>query len=666
MRIKLIAVFFIVIVMTAEAQVGNPDSTMGKFKTAVTATDTVVYDTLKPINVSAGYNILGQSYRIAKNALDFTDYIYAGNWIGLFPFGYLQNGGVLGLPNEISLYANGNGENAIMIDGIDIGDRTGAAIDLYELRSEIMDTAEYLKPGFSTIGSSLNNSTGINFITKDKIAIVPLTRIRYYQAPNEEGYIDGQFNLYPAKRLNISGGLTNSSVNSDYTNSEYGNWKASIKARYLMSNRINFVLDYYYANINGELNGGVNYNKILSSNSSARANEILYSSIEAPVLFGDRYQKITNNRVVLKTLLNLFKAKPIVFSLYYFSNLKEFRQNELKSSDEYAYVFHNNRTKTYGGKLSHSFNMLGINWTAEGAYEKIDYNLHMINALGDFTNKWISVSAFKDYSNFFRQIVFAKYGYYMNEQNISLGTDFNLALSDGLVLSGGYSIAKKPLSLIHSVYLTEREIDESNFNFSLKYKTNNGLISLSYFNRANSNEVWNILADDSLTSASVGGAKYVSANTVGTNLFASLEVFNILFEFNGSYYFQNNDYDVYKVPEWTLRSGLYYVDTLFNRNLKMKFGFNFYAQGKQSYRIYDFEKMLTSYLAYDGVGNVYSFGKNTNPSYQVDLFFAGKIRDKAIAYFVLENITDNKYFIVPYYPMKGITFRFGVAWELYN
>jgi outer membrane cobalamin receptor len=50
-------------------------------------------------------------------------------------------------------------------------------------------------------------------------------------------------------------------------------------------------------------------------------------------------------------------------------------------------------------------------------------------------------------------------------------------------------------------------------------------------------------------------------------------------------------------------------------------------------------------------------------SSQIDLFIAGTIQESATIYFVFENLLDEQYYIIPYYPMYPMGLRFGISWE---
>jgi len=53
-------------------------------------------------------------------------------------------------------------------------------------------------------------------------------------------------------------------------------------------------------------------------------------------------------------------------------------------------------------------------------------------------------------------------------------------------------------------------------------------------------------------------------------------------------------------------------------------------------------------------------------SYQIDLFLSATIQDRAIIFFVFENLLNNQYFIVPNYFKQQTGIRFGLSWELFD
>jgi outer membrane receptor protein involved in Fe transport len=119
------------------------------------------------------------------------------------------------------------------------------------------------------------------------------------------------------------------------------------------------------------------------------------------------------------------------------------------------------------------------------------------------------------------------------------------------------------------------------------------------------------------------------------------------------------------LPKFTSNGGVYYIDTLFSNNLKLKTGFNYYSYGSRYEQRFDYEKGISSSYLYDQINaTTYLINRNEfTPSFQLDFFLAGRIQDSAIIYFTWENLLDARYSIVPYYPLYPRGLRFGVAWE---
>ena len=51
---------------------------------------------------------------------------------------------------------------------------------------------------------------------------------------------------------------------------------------------------------------------------------------------------------------------------------------------------------------------------------------------------------------------------------------------------------------------------------------------------------------------------------------------------------------------------------------------------------------------------------------RLDFTLTGEIQKVAMIYFTWQNLLNNKYFVVPYYPMPARSIRFGITWELFN
>jgi len=119
------------------------------------------------------------------------------------------------------------------------------------------------------------------------------------------------------------------------------------------------------------------------------------------------------------------------------------------------------------------------------------------------------------------------------------------------------------------------------------------------------------------------------------------------------------------LPKFSSNGGVYYIDTLFNNNLKLKTGFNYYSYGSRYEQRFDFEKGISSSYLFDTSNGIYSQIGLTEftPSLQIDFFLAGRIQESAIIYFTWENLLNSQFSVVPFYPIQPRGLRFGVTWE---
>jgi hypothetical protein len=150
----------------------------------------------------------------------------------------------------------------------------------------------------------------------------------------------------------------------------------------------------------------------------------------------------------------------------------------------------------------------------------------------------------------------------------------------------------------------------------------------------------------------------------GFSLTGELNYWIINFEYNGTYYFQGNALEKLN-PDYFVFAGLYYKDILFNRNLNLKTGLNFYLFGPRYFYDYDFEKSIPFQTIIPIGTNTFTISNQakTKANLKVDFFLSARIQESAVFFFIFENLLDEKYFIVPYYPAPARGLRFGVSWE---
>lgn len=606
---------------------------------------------------------------ISKKTLETTDYRTTADFFSNVPFGFVRDLGSIGQPNETLIYGQGLGNVSFLSDGISINNRLSNALDLNLFQSESIDSIEVLPLSRGFLFGGMNNPVSVNFISRQPESRKPYSRIKYYQAPNSEGLIDGIFSLTPFKRINAFFEITNQNTNPYFVNTDHSNWMGSVRLHYLLSNNINIIASYKYIKTITQLFGGIDADSISRGYSSSQFESILYDKFRSPVRFTNRYQKVSGHNFSLRMLGNFIEHSPTDISFYYQTNLTEFRQNEYANQKNIEYIVDDNKYSTIGGNLRQDFNFDFGKLTSNTNFEKSKYTLESPFVSEETTKSLFSTTAIASFNllnNSLNPSLFGKYTNYSETIYVGFGADAVLSVDESIKLYAGVSSLEKLRSYWEERFalaqLKKNKQKISSIEFSASFENKNLKATVSYFNQTSSNTFIAVIheQDKMKTSAFYGDVKNISLQ--GLNLKLDLKVWKILFSTTSSYYFNKENRSDYKLPEFTSYGGIYYVDTLFNNNLKLKAGINYFSIGERNQVMMDFEKNI-SFNKYYTIPTSTLIPGSFSPSFQLDFFLAGKIQNSATVYFVFENLFNAKYFIVPYYPKQARGIRFGVAWE---
>lgn len=603
-------------------------------------------------------NILTQRENILRESdLQKLDVRFTGDYFSYIPFGFVRDLGSIGLPNEVVLFGNGFKNSSYLMNGVSINNRLTNSFDLYLFQSESIDSIEIIPLAQGFLYNEMNNPVTINFIARDFVKSKPYTRIRFYQAPNEEGFFDGIFSGNISRRFNIYTELTHQSSDPRFKNSDYGMWAGAVRLRYLFNNDFNVIGSYSYYMSNVQLNGGVDVDSIKRIISTTPFEDILFSTIQAPVNYPDRYQKVSGNNINIKLLANLIGNTPTDLTFYYQSSLIEFRQNEFTSPKRDLWrwdwqlrndtIKHDNQFNNYGAKLSQKFGTDFLNFYTEALYESTQLNTPLIKR-----NDRIDVFSALAKASFnlqsekqkFIPSVFGKFLNYDGKSYFGAGADLSWLIDENFSVYLGLSKFQKPHNHLEFLSGDNNDYDFSIIEAKLNYKNSFTNISAGYF-----------LQEISFVDS-------YSKTLQGVNLKIDWHLWKLLFSTNANYYFIQKYNDNVPLPEFTSNGGVYYVDTLFNANLKLKAGINYWLIGNRSSQIINYETLaITRWIRTAAYNSPPYF--EVKPSVQFDFFLAGKIQDAATIYFVFENLLNERYYIVPYYPKQERGIRLGVSWE---
>jgi hypothetical protein len=620
-------------------------------------------DTLRPI-VLRGYSSPGSTIKtLNRDEIDKSDYRFTGDLFNYFPFGYNVDLGSIGNPSEVFINGLGWGNISYQLNGISVTNRYQNALDLNLIQSETIDSIEVSSLASGFLYNNFNNPVSVNFITRTKISPRPYSRIKFYQAPENEGMFSGMFSAYLIKRINWGFSLTNQSADPRYKNTELSNWQFNTNIRYMPSNKLNFLINYDYSKINMGLNGGVDY--------SATPDDV-FDNVLANPLYDDRYHKNSGHNISLSALVEFDSSSYSNFTFYYQYNLDEFRQNEYSTDSTEQKFINDNSYKAYGVKLHQNFEVSTLGIEIIAGYEKIDFDIDYSrrNSFLDLetTNRKISsidLWSFglkfntKLFSNLLVPSFFVKTSGLDDEMNFGYGGEVQFNINNYLSASLGGSNYEKNINPFVYPATTNITVLEA----GLKSKFPFGSFDLSYFKIDQNKYPIGLLSKDDnyYPNSDIIYYDIVDFKRSGVNIDLSIKLWKILLQSNTSFYFDETKFVDRELPSQTSFGGIYYVDTLFNQNLDLKAGLKYKFYGERGAAIYDFQKMQSTYY-YSDHSLTYTGGL-LQYDYQLDLFVAGKIRHRATVYLVFENLLDEQFYVVPYYPIQPRGLRLGFAWE---
>jgi hypothetical protein len=616
----------------------------------------VVKDTVIPIFQSPFSN---NSFFISNDYLRKNDYRYTPDYLKLSEFNYLAETGNLGFPDQLYLHGLPIYQTNYLNDGIPINDIPFVFYDLNYLQSETVDSIEIIPAPRGFLYGNYNKSESVNFLSKDFISKNPYTRIKYYQGAFGEAMLDGIFNSVLYKKLFGFLDITNRKLDQRFTNSEFSSWQVTAKLRYLFSNSFNITGSYNYNKIYKGLNGGVNVDTL--NLLGFDLNTYLYDEIRAPVVHQVTDMDVTQHSFDIRLLAKPFENSNSDFNLYY-----KFDGQSINNIDDNVNDFAKTKNKLYGLSLNQKYQEDIYNINLLAGYEHSDinlnsspgpqsssefytYNVNLFSLAGiagiDVSDK-IKASIFYKYSSMLYEIP----NYFRKDwESKGIGLDLNINTWNNLSFYIGYSFLK---DYYNKNYL-------SNAEASLIFSQNDLYLKLSVFTRNSpsyTNTNYSLSYFPYLLLFNLQPYALITDNPYMMGIDGNLiyKFWIMSFENNTSYYsgnYTNNSFrskGVLGVPEIFSKSGIYISDSLFSSNLNLKSGFVFSYYGKIKY--------LTS------ANSIFEI----NPSYKVDFTLAGRIRKVATIYFTWENLLDEKYYLIPYYPALGRNLRFGIAWDLFN
>ena len=627
-------------------------------------------DTLIPIAQIAVLNFNEYGTNIKQKYFDSEDYRSSSDLFTYLPYGFVQDLGQFGQPNEQMFYGLGFGNINYNRDGIRLNNSWQNSYDLNKLPFERTDSLQIVPLPRAFLFNLYSNPVSVNFYSRDNYTPRAITRLKFYQASFDEGFIDLVFHTYVTKRLDFGVGLTVSGIDSRFYNSDYESWKLNGKLGYMFSKDLFVRANYYFVNDSLALYGGLPTSAIDNG---------YYSD----VLYPNRYQLSTNHYGDIKVLANTFPNSKTDLTLYYQYDIQKYRQNKDSIDANIPQRMNDNSYQTIGVSIRNDYVNDYFNYIISANYEATEYSLELMNLYN--SENMLSVAGQLQLTPIESLIVptaYAKYSRYFDTNYFGFGGDLNISLNNKLTLYGGLSFYSKPHSIVERYYSNpnnlphdysqQNPVDKSEvtaLEIGAKYNFTSLDGTISYFNYKNSNAFKSLINNynDSLVINEVSILESYSQSVSGVNVNFNIKVWKLLFSNNISYYFNSNSENFTTAPKYSIAGKLYFLDNLFENNLKIKTGINYRFTDEQPYFVYDMEKsMQTRFVTSAATGTQLIKNEIVPTSFQLDLYLAGTIQDAATIFVVLENLTANEYYIVPYYYKQPQMLRFGVSWILFD
>jgi len=627
---------------------------------------------LKPLFIESikSNSPLNYTNNIKHKDFSTDDYRNLSDIFTYMPFGFMQDLGSLGQPNEQMFYGLGFSNISYNRDGVLLNNRLQNSYDLNQLNAERIDSLEIIPLTRGFLYSPYNNPVSVNLHSRFNYSTRAVTRLKFYQASYDEGFIDVLFHTHITNKLNFGMGVSNSAIDSRFENSDYESWKLDAKIAYLVSDKINVTANYFYTYDTLALFGGLDTNALLNDDFS-------------PVLYGGsssnsfRYKLTYNHNASVKVLTTLIPNSKTDLTLYFNSTSQKFMQNNDSLASNLPIIKHDNFFQTVGVRLQNYFSHNDISLDLIANYESTTAET---NYQSNFTDNLITLSGLLSYelADMFNPSIYGKVNSFNTDLLLGYGFDLSGSFNSNLSYFAGISWFEKQIStlehsfasssdILYPYYTTSPLNPSNNTSIEIGIKFESDIISgrFSYFNYSSKNSSIPHTDGNFSDTLLINELFYFTQEDIensGVNLSFDFKLWKFLFSNSFNYFLSSREERIYASPDYTLAGKLYYFDQLFSNNLDVKVGINYRFTGGQSPFIYDFEKSLqigselTTMIHYSDV----------LPSFQLDLYLAGTIQKRATIFVTLENILDTDYYIAPYYFKQPITMRLGVSWLLFD
>ncbi len=525
-------------------------------------------------------------------------------------------------PQSIGVFRDGIQLNDPVIGGID-----PEVFSINEVNAiEEISASRSLLYGINSFGRSFN------VITKDYFTPLPFSQLRFSQDRGNSLFADVFYSQALSKNFGFQIGVTNQNFDGRFINSAFSTWKSRTRISFYPNNNLNIKGNFYYNYLKRGLNGGVepgsdNIDSMLSGDAEVRND---FNSEESELISFDS-----------KIVARLFKNPQSLTKVNLYSQ-NILRGYSFKTSASQTNTFHNFYHSVIGGLnilqnifLEHNERFssdiivgceLKLSKTDFGNTER-SLNIYSIKTGYELKYNPVTLAGIYrfDRANDFNFSSFSIEG----KASLFNSSEFGMNISTGIRKNGFSRISSTRDGLIISspgFYTFEGGIDLRYRQLSFEFYTNKNHDNL---------KLWDENSFSALFSYS---PKWMT------------------FEF----IYQHSKAEIY--PENYVKGCLFYKGILFNGNLKLQTGFNYYYYNIEKIFEYDYE-----------TGNFLATGKEFPRKNQFNVdFFVGARIGSANVNLTIANIFNSLLYNAYIYPLDNrggflnSISRFTIVWDFLN
>lgn len=626
--------------------------------TIAARTDSLVHRLIPISNIGTiDRSLEDQKIRIDSTAI-WQEYSSINDIVAGQPGAFVRE---LGGPGQFSMLTlrGLDGRNiAYLSDGVLLNEPLSGLYNPFWYQTEQADRYEF-EIGTRAFLYGMNSTGGvINAVSKSYRSIRPRTRIRYSESTNEYGMFDGMFSQNLTRTLNLTGGVHRHTTDGRFRNSDFDLWGTRAQLRWDMSNRVNFIFTHNYVQTQLGLFGGVDY--------AATQPGFLFNNLQASVVSGDSYEKITRHDLRLTTAAKLLPDTTAVtsFTFYHSNQLREFRNEENRPSPDGQFIQDDHRTQWQGLRVTQHLpvNALVFSFGSEIQSRQVlespatGYRVNIASGLfgkGEYRiDSTITIAAYTRLDN------------YRNKTTLSYGSDISVSPFNHFLLFAGYSRSYRFPTYQELFWRTSsiegpaRELSpEQHHLFEGGFRVSLGdlfTVKTTAFSRI----TYEAIGIDRLpiTQPFPGIRFSVREKNIynGVEVNGTLRLWSFFGEGTIQYLSAKQDgVGTSEFPRWVAGGGIYFWDTTLNGKLDLKLGLRGRLVDQHDGPEFNPEAMMFVPSRLPAVG-LSAIG---------DGVLIARI-GRAHIHLLWLNIFDINYIYTPFYPMPDRALRFGVTWEL--